>query len=370
MQQLQSRRCMIMIFLEIIRIIKNKKEYINPKLFISLLEEYFKCNIYVFTRKEGQNIMIPRHIHSYYKDAQDRKCILIYENLGSSANYSVYPRCELIVKWEIDKKQEENVNYYYPSNSRITKGIKEVFNRITKSYTLNKELNSTIFPIKNLELNGQYIDSCGKCRAIWFIYKDSLVTILTSPIQPRVIKEDTTLNIQKISKKLALIFVKDMDVVITGQIVQEGILKEIHGLLGNVSIIILVNDSKSLDNVPIKGNIVSIAENTKSKLNDYNKNKKLARYILEYIYWLFSRYVQEVGDVEDDLTLISSFVNAKIKIINDFKYENISKKFSLTSGLFKKGKLIVTNEEMLKRLVYNLRVSLREIPAENIILLY
>jgi len=84
----------------------------------------------------------------------------------------------------------------------------------------------------------------------------------------------------------------------------------------------------------------------------------LARYITEYIFWLFSKYLQEDTSRDTSLNTINDFFREKVKIVENFEYGQVDKIFSMNSGVMDRKKLVVKSEETLKRLVYVLRVSL------------
>jgi hypothetical protein len=131
---------------EIINIIQDSSIYMEPSLFSSLLEQHFNCNIFVFSRSDNNtNINIPRHIHAYYKNKRENaKCIFIYEHKGSSADKEKGTRCELIVKWE--KRDKDNVSYYYPYTSKVSKGVRNLYMSMIKSYALKDEIVESSIP--------------------------------------------------------------------------------------------------------------------------------------------------------------------------------------------------------------------------------
>ena len=361
---------------KIIEMIKDEDVYLNPSLFISLLEEYFQCNIFVFNRvglKFGE-ILVPRHLQAYYKNKNNyRKTIFIYEHIGSTSNNATYPRCELIVKWLVKSQKQEDVFYYSKSNSAVSKGIKNVFNRITKSYLFSMELPQVDFPLKSddIELVEQGIDSYGKSSMIRFNFMNELGTLLISPIQPLALKEVKGWIITKITKENALKFISLNRIKITRQMVDNNdILKEIQGVLGNVNISIPVYDSSYIPNINKDNNGITYPTSKISVLEQYNQYKKLSRYFIEYFLWFFSLYIMEKNTQDMSLEIIKDFVDQKTVIIPDFKYNNnnnISKIFNVeNNGITKNGKLVLKSMDTLKRLVYNLRVYIKRFPDKVI----
>jgi hypothetical protein len=82
----------------------------------------------------------------------------------------------------------------------------------------------------------------------------------------------------------------------------------------------------------------------------------MARYFTEYIFWLFSGYMNKNKIDKIDDSVLNGFAKSSIVVIPDFKYGNVPKLFSLNSGIMKDEKLVVTSQDMLKRLLYVLKL--------------
>lgn len=343
---------------DIINAIRNPEYYMDPSMFTSLLEQHFNCNIFVFNRKgiiNNANLIIPRHLQSYYKNKRNAKCVLIYEHDGSAADKGKYvdgPHCELIIKWA--KKDKHDISFYAQYNSKISKGIQTVYNIMNKSYSL---VLKTEFKIeKSVEFFEQGIDSYGKCRMLRFRLNGQTGTMLTDPMQPFVLPEVKEWVATKIDKEIAM----TLKIKWTEQSVSHKKLKEISGIIGNIKITIPVNDSDPFDGIPISLESMNYPTIKESSLENHNKYRKLARYITEYMFWLFSNYLKEEQIIEyNDDDAINKFAAAKIKIDKTFEYGKVDRSFDLKSGVMDKENLIVKSEETLKRLLYTLRVSLR-----------
>jgi len=329
--------------------IRNPEVYFDPNLYLQLLEIYFNCNIFLFNRKR---MILPRHLQSYYSDKlEGRPCIFVYEHWGSESDHAAYPQCELIVKW---KFRTQDTEYVFPYTKRVSRGMRNLFSLLRQSYVLDMPLKETVFSLKS-PITSQRIDSYGKCRQLDVNYRGSILTVLTVPIQPRATEETQRSNVTKVSLRTALDFLEEEQGAIISQTVIDGVLKEIVATIGNVNVTVLVEDSLPMENIP-KGNEISYPESRDSIITIYNRNKKISRYLVEYCYWLFSRFLQKksIENITDEV--IVSFANKRIRIIPDFQYENIRKKFSYKGGVMSDKKLVVTSEEMLKRLLYVLRM--------------
>lgn len=349
---------------DIIKAIRDPDIYMDPKLFVSLLEDFFDCNIFVFNRTNIRNgkLSIPRHLQAYYKRKRNAKCIFVYEHIGSTSDHAKYPRCELIVRWKVGGGNEKDVTYYSNYNSSVAKGIRNIFNKMSKAYALNIKISEIDFLINNsdIKLSGQYIDSYGKCRMLHFKYKNKSGTIITDPLPPLNTEElKKWIVTKKLDRTLALQFASDMKIIISEQTVENDILKEIHGYIDTFKISIPIEDSVPIDGIPTLDKEIVYPKNEISVIDNYNYSKKLTRYIIEYTFWLFSKYLQEDSSRDMGIETIKNFVEEKIKIVTNFKYGNVSKIFSMNSVVMDNQKLVLTSEESLKRLVYLLRVSIR-----------
>jgi hypothetical protein len=346
---------------EIIKKIRDPEVYMDPNLFSSLLEQYFNCNIFIFSRSRSNiQMIIPRHTQAYYKNKRNAKCVFIYEHDGSTSDKigESKRRCELIVRW--GKKDTNDITYYSPNDSKVSQGMKDIYNSMRKSYALNVEIPETEFPIGKIKFFEQGIDSYGKCRMLRFKYMDYICTFLTEPMQPFIIPEVKGWVATKIPKDVAINLASNLKIIYSGQSIVNDQVKEIYTKIGNIKVSIPVDDIDPIDNVPIINKGISYPEDNFSVIDNHNKYRKLARYVMEYTFWMFSKYLQEDKKRDISITTINNFVKEKIKIDKDFEYDRpVGKIFDINSGVMDSQKLVVKSEETLKRLIYTLRVSLR-----------
>lgn len=341
---------------EIMEQIKNPDIYFDPKYFVSLLEHHFDCNIYIFSRKNNTQLTIPRHIQSFYKTLTTKPCIFIYEHSGSKSDHATYPHCELIVRWQVG--QADKLEYNALPNSTVCKGIHKLYNQLRLSYALDKLIPETIFPIEHPEiiLKEQGIDSYGKCRMITFIYKGEKGSILTSPIQPLTLTEIPNWVVTPIDHSLALKVADLLGITISKQNIINDVGRGYSGILGNVYITIPTIETSPSHSIPEWEEGLGYPESKESALDKYNTSKKLARYIVAYMLWLYSTHLHQ-KNLQPSLQEIQNFQQKFIQIIPSFSYGHVPKTFSLDSGVMHKGKLIVTSRETLKRLIYVLKIT-------------
>ena len=72
----------------------------------------------------------------------------------------------------------------------------------------------------------------------------------------------------------------------------------------------------------------------------------MSRYILEYVFWLFCKYIKDNDKILDNDT-ISEFAKNNIIIDEEFEYTNVDNKFSYVSGVMKDKKLVLKNQKIL-----------------------
>ena len=340
---------------QIISMIKDPTLYLDPKLFIHLLESYFECNIFLFTKKflNGEMIL-PRHTQAYYKNVNKNRCIYIYEHMGSESDSSKfpYPQCELIIRHNKIKNED-----FYSFSYEESKNIIKVFNKLRESYALSKIIRESVFPIpKKLKIISQWIDSYGKTRILNVEFAGKIISMIVSPIQPINTKQEKSSKINYIDIDTALEFTTYLTMNIEYQNVLNDKIKQLRGLIGNVSVSIPINDSNPLDNIETEEVELEYPIETVSELDTYNRNKKFARYIVEYMIWIYSYYLKNKNITKITDESIAKFSNKYFDIKPNYNYKVIPKTFSKSSTVMNRNKIVIQSEEMKKRLVYVLRL--------------
>ena len=211
----------------------------------------------------------------------------------------------------------------------------------------------------NIKIVSQWIDSYGKTRRINIKFEGYIICLITSPIQPIKVIETTKKSIKKIPIDIAIKFLKELKIEIESQTISNKLAQEINCTLGNVKISIPIEETYKLNNIPEKEGGLSFPVNKISILEQYNKNKKIARYLMEYTIWMYSKYLddQDIKDITDDN--IQTFAENYFKINPNFVYGYVSKAFSLDNLLMDDGLIVVHDEDTLKRLIYGLRLSIQ-----------
>jgi hypothetical protein len=341
--------------------VKDENQYFDPRFFLPLLEKIYKCNIYVFNRR---GLLLPRFEKKYFNTKiSSNNNLFIYQHRGSKNERATYDRCELIVKWDTTG---ENVDYSEPNTTILSRKMKEIFNDIVKTYSFNTDIETATFNYFSDAYIGQGIDSYGKTIMLKFNYGDQEGTLLTSPMQPLPIPEIKNWTINEINLDLALHFLEQINIEskMVKKIVQNTIndlVENITCTIGDISVTIPIESARPKRQIAI--NTVVKANNLYNKTtsinNIFNRNKKMARYISEYVLWLFSRSIRNTT-IEILNSLSVPFIQNNIQVDESFKYpDNIEKTFSIDSPLIRSGKLVVKSEEIKKRLLYYLKLQLK-----------
>ncbi len=391
----------------------NPEVYMEPKYYMQMLATMFMSNIYVFNYDDiltnpSSSLKLPNFSQSWLKfDTSSQKTIVIYEHRGGQTDSAKYPQCELIIFGDTKKTLR------YSSTDIISKSLYKVFSKLTESYILDVPQKDIVFvqPSDSVKFLSQEIDSYGKCRklnlSITFEEKtsesekqDIIFSLFTTPIPPLFFIDDGYIYPVLIGKKMRSINNIETAIRIAeflGNITHISVVNEICTgiklIIGNVESEIYLDreDVKmlSVESVPEKYKLY-ISENvnglsTKSQKNSnysletFNKNKKMARYLTEYVYWRYIEFIKNkysklliyngdvpVGIKEDSsAAIMTEFVNDNIIIDKKFEYKTTPVKFfSLDSPFMQNNKLVVQSDEILKRLIYSLRLEILYNPKQ------
>jgi hypothetical protein len=337
----------------LINTIRSDKTYFEPRLFCQLLEEYYNCHILLFNNEQ---MFLPKYTQGYYTYEKVAPYVFVYEHWGSESDHAKYPQCEIIVKW--NEKSSKDIQYNFAYGQKISKSLRKVYNYMKNSYVLNKPVKSILLPIKGIvEVIGQQIDSYGKTRRVDVMYENNTYTLYTTPIPPLATVK-TEKDPYHVSVQTAMDFLTKFGQDIQ-QVVIEDSVKELVGTIGNVIVSIPVLDTPKIEGIPISNTgLASLHKIEKiSYLDQFNYNKKLARYLTEYAIWLYSRYLTKENVTELTNKVLAKFGDKHTVIIPGYEYpKSIPKNFTTDSGLLSNKKLVLTSPEMQKRIFYVLKL--------------
>ena len=331
--------------------LNDQEKYIDPKLFIRLLEEYFKCYIFIFSRNDKNpfgTLDCPQNVKMYLQLQKKRRShIFIYEHMGSEDEREKYPQCELIVR--VSENEERLV---FSSSSQVIERTQAIFKEM---YTSNPKDISIQIKFKT-EILRQELDYQGKLRFIQF---SNNVCILTDPLPPLQSVFQGKCEYKTVSMKTVSQFLEKEDAEDIKEHIVSNNIVGVHARVGDVSFYIPTRHIATSGETQIEVT-TPIFSSKRSELEIYNDFSKLARYLIEYMYYLFSLDYQNNKPEQITSEYIIEFVERNIEIDPDFLYGDVPRMFSLLSGVMKDSKLIVHNVFTLKKLLYCLRLKLRD----------
>ena len=355
---------------EIKEMILDINESFNPLFFIRILEVKYKCNIFIFYRKENSEaeLVLPNHNQFYIKENNNyNNTFFVYYHNGSESDTSQYLRCELIVK----KSKIDSIPCIsiFNKNDNVSKGINKIYNSLNKLY--NKKFNEYILP--DLVYKSQKIDSNGKTRILQVGFEKNDIYIITRPIQPLNVIENKKKQIPKTSLPILIKFLEHYNFIIISKTIIENFITEITFIVNkgrgdqyhnSYWVVQITNQTPDIPIINKKDNSVVKSQNyitypdtyKKSFLEEYDMFKKLAGYIVEYTLWLFSKYIHD-NHLFITKNNIEIFIDTYIEVDTYFIYkDNVPKIFSITedNGIIRNGKIIANTLLIKKKLKYSL----------------
>lgn len=375
---------------DVVKIIKNN-EFIDPLQFINILENLFQVNIIVFCRDklnntEGSfcNPSFKKYFIINEKKSLFQKTVILYRSFGSEIDKVLYPQTELVIF-------EKGVKYADKVKSTLSKAFRTDSEFIKKLFSL---YHSTFDVVKNdvsliNKVIGQTEDSYGKIRTVKLKIEgtDSEITIYSSPISPIDFNKfekgkasySSKVAINKYTPEVIKQFFdtenisrRDIQKVLYSNNDGQSILIGYHFILKSLKGFIYSSDLTN--NNEITSNVYDVQTSEylaplgvgSSLLEQFNLYVKLSNILTSYVLYLFSRKysddIQSLLDVRNNdefnnrlKDLVNSF--EKYIIVRDgHQYKNKVRLLTVKNDSFVRDKeyVIVTSQEIKKRLLYNL----------------
>ena len=342
---------------DILTEMNDENAYMSPRKYIHGFEAYFKCDIFLFTRDSaGGELAIPDHLQAYYKYKTNRRCIFIFEHMGSESDNAKYPQCEVICRW--NKNDETDITYIFEENDAIAKKVRNTFDFMNEYYLLDKQIYDILIKTE-FDVVSQVIDSYGKTRMLYVKYGDEIISIMTPPLPPLYVREIEKSVMIKANSERVFDFIDKFGLTLVGRNEQNGV-NGLVCLFGNIEVFVSIEYTDILNKIKNVSSNLLCVESDQSVLRHHMVAKKYARYSVEYMFWLFSKFLNDNGIDSNDKAMksIEKFVEKNIVINSDFEFDNVSKFFAIDSGILHGKKLVVTSDEVLKRLAYVLRLKI------------
>lgn len=321
---------------DIVNILKDQMKYLDPLMFSNLVGQIEQLNIFMFNE---DGMILPRFKYGYYTFKNTYKSIILYEQKLPSDDTS---------RWEIIAlTQGKDVKFIFDDD--ITSELKSMFFSLT-SININSKIIKPELYVKfpdNWELEGQMFDSYGKVRVLKLKRNTDNVTITfhTTPLAPFNCPEINVNYIEVFDSNRQILFEEFVNDMQGAKIVTKNESEIRYEINNEFEISIPVSMQSSSIGIPVSKS---------SKLRSYITSKRIARYLIEYSLWLFSKH--------EDKSNVDRFADEKFKIINDYNYNNITKMFDENTGIMKDGKIILNSEDCKKRLKFILKIVFKRTP--------
>jgi len=343
----------------------NRQEYLSPFMFIDIFEAFFDIKIFVLTNSQNKSLVIPHHAQNYILDANavNKKVIFILEN--ESESDLPFPQCELII-FALKSDNQIYTSLFEPSD-HIVHSTFQIFYNMTKSESFQKETTFYNFEafLKDRNLvKGQIINCFGKTSVFVLNYEnDDILLYTNSPSCPIDVEEKTTIkalvSLDKAIQFCLSYFSKDNLALLYDDT------ERIHSikisLPHNTYIIPTQFTAKiNIDIQTVRSHFIFPFSFQKSMLQTYSKNKTISHYLSEYFKYLLSVYAKENNLLIISTRDIINFINTKPYFgKKDYVYDGVPTQFNVKNEGFVKedGKIYISSNELLKRLVYTLRLN-------------
>ena len=339
--------------------ISDPEVYLSPEYFVRALETVYKINIIIFGRDEDSNvdgnIILPRHTNGYVHNligGANKPTIFVYDHTGGI--WENFNSTELIVRKNVSSQDFE---YAFKTGDPV---VKMVYGFETSLYQFFQHQSKILYrniPSEDL-VKRQFIDEYGKVRMIEYNVKGSVVRTFTEPLPPTnkqsiEISDDSIYIPNNLNDVLTLI--KDWDgVVISEQVVDTfGKITEITVVYKNINYVFSLSPSEKLPGIDTSSES-NIPKQLNSGISEYIYNERYSRQLTEYVKYKFSK-----SGLKDDSDGFGKFIDDTFTIESTGNPE-------LYSYILDKNpkKIIVKSKQLIKPVVYNLRVALFNKPKE------
>ncbi len=385
----------------------DEDSFVDPKIWIRVLEEVYKVNIHVlsdYTNPLGM-LELPAHKNTYYKSFKYKRHVILFRHESTSnIEKTIKPKRKTYLEFEqYELVGELNENTKYGISSLIstdeddrgkemegilydTKLIENIMDAYGFFYSDKIVIYEPIH-LKDCKPTAQYIDTSGNCRGL-FVEVDELEVFFyfLHPSEPNSQLKDREKGVSKDGEKMytnldqlekllrcfdnytiksllrepdvtygstvgVSIEVKDRLVYIPKCVVGDDEKDKLDILFGSDDII-------KKNHIQEKDFFVEIEQ--RSSLDIYNTRQNAVMQFVNNVYRMFSLHIKDVdrsGDkVEETLidmlpSFFSSFVS--IKPVN----YNYKKDINEFQGMVDEGKIVMT-KKMAKKMILNIKMRL------------
>lgn len=329
---------------EISNMLSAQDTYIDPKLFSRILEVEFGCRIFTFSEN---GIEVPRHFKNYITyDHPHDNIIVIMEHMGSESDNAQYPQCEIIVR-----EAQDTTLYSYNKDDRVSMALDSIFKNMTRSYLLGDIVTEHVMDLKNIV--GQTIDLYGKVNSFVVSHPQGNFIVYTeTPLPPIAVQENAPITYLPTSDDMLKMFQSFK--YITRE--NENTTQCVEVTLANTYIIPIKPTTVPTMAPRVVKDIVVPVSGSESTLKKFNMLRKLARYITEYGFYAYSKFIKD-NNLPMSVDSLEAFAST-ISINPSVVYGMISKRFSTSESIMQGGRLVVTSQEIARRVIYAIRLEM------------
>jgi hypothetical protein len=327
--------------------------------FAHVLELVFNCDIFVFSGSDKEpngTMKIPKHEQAFYKSKPSRTTVFIYQHHTSENE----KQCELITRVKVsEEKILDNMETSFRPSEQVVEKVWDVFRNLNRSFSHNLLLPSIIVPRFNIQ--SQIVDIYGKCRVLNINYDGVMVTMVSDPLPPFNVVNAT--NIFRAPLATLQRFCKKYKISVQEQRIVNQRLRELKGQLRlHLNVTFLCDDAEIISGIPILRDPEEFNElfrRNETIVSQFGHYKKLAKLIYQYGLFFMSHFMHANG-IEEPLNdqQMVDFINSKLVVDPNYSFDEreFSPRFSMNSQFVRRDRLIVTSNEMLKRLIFMFRL--------------
>ena len=352
---------------DIKQMIRNSETYLDPKLFIHMISQIYKCKIYVFSRKYKSKVvelLVPRNIYGLYRIYRsDWPSIILFENYGNEFDNLEYPQCELISRSDQKKPFPE----LYHTDQKFNKDIETTYRKLFTQ--LDTQVNIEMYSKGIPFAVSQYIDNFGKTRVL---QTKEGYHIMTSPLEilnGLKLYEGSEIKPIELDWQTLSSFIKNQRMTV------QDIYKDENGKVaeirlryqeGNIDFYVPVSPKT---NVPEEINELDVYTQRQflqignNIIYNFKYCRKMAKCITSNLYHIYSKFKklleEEFKKSSDEIKVsLEDFIDKNIKLNKKHKYPLIPPiDIKDGNGILQNGKLVINDEELLKRLMWQLRLT-------------
>ena len=340
---------------DIKNILLSDNENISPELFTDMFERKFKCKVLMFG---PASIESSRTSRARLTMETGNRVIMIFQHWGTDMSSTPYPRCELIVR--ANKKNKQDRSFVFSETLPFVKNMIDIEFLSSSAYFGKKQVKTTpMIPDDVMRVaTHQIINSFGKTCA--FVTKERLLLFLETPCEPINMlqtKEYTTftfLDTQKYYKK-------NFSKATISQVANNGNIGILKVEMNDFVFYIPIISHKHVPDTQIQvlqENVIIPDLSEESMMVKFLKSQKIAKYLREYIAFMFSIFLNEKNISAISESAISRFVSERIQIVGNFEYKIKSTSFLENSFVNPDtNRIMISSRELLKRLIFALRID-------------